>query len=129
MRVPGVQRDGKNEATITSTLAPPPLVMANKSRAPVVVRSPTKRTAVIECFNNNGLHKRNGYWCGAPEGKYISGVTVADLARDGMFSVITNLRSRSARLTELSADNLFTSTSSLLGSPNLINGVTSYLKR
>jgi hypothetical protein len=100
MRVPGVQRDGKNEATITSTLAPPPLVMANKSRAPVVVLSPTKRTAVIECFNNNGLHKRNGYWCGAPEGKHISGVTVADLARDGMFSVITNLRSRSARLTE-----------------------------
>jgi hypothetical protein len=76
------------------------LVMANKPRAPVVVLSPTKRTAMIECFNNDGLHKRNGYWCGAPEGKHISGVTVADLARDGMFSVMTNLRSRSARLTE-----------------------------
>jgi hypothetical protein len=100
MREPGVQRDGKNEATITSTLKPPASVAANKPPAPVVVLSLTKRTAVIECFNNNGLHKRNGYWCGPPEGRHISGVTVADLARDGMFSVITNLRSRSARLTE-----------------------------
>jgi hypothetical protein len=67
MREPEMRRDGKNEATITSTLAPLPLVMANKPRAPVVVLSPTKRTAMIECFNNDGLHKRNGYWCGAPE--------------------------------------------------------------
>jgi hypothetical protein len=74
--------------------------MTNKSRAPVGVLSPTKRTAVIECFNNNGLHKHNGHWCGAPEGKHISGVTVADLARDGMFSVVTNRPHGSARLTE-----------------------------
>jgi len=72
--------------------------MANKPRAPVAVLSPTKRTAVIECFGNNGLHKRNGYWWGAPESKHISGVTVADLARDGMFVIVTNLRQSSARL-------------------------------
>jgi hypothetical protein len=48
------------------------LVIANKRRAPVAVLSPTKRTAVIECFNNNGLHKRRGYWWGTPEGKHIS---------------------------------------------------------
>jgi hypothetical protein len=77
-----------------------PLVIANKRRAPVAVLSPTKRTAVIECFNNNGLHKRRGYWWGTPEGKHISGVTVADLARDGIFSVVINLRHGSARLTE-----------------------------
>ena len=100
MREPGVQRDGKNEATITSTLKPPASVTANKPPAPVVVLSPTKRTAVIECFNNNGLHKRNGYWCGPPEGKHISGVTVADLARDGMLSVERNLLHSSALLTE-----------------------------
>jgi len=100
MREPGLQRDGKNEATMTSTLTPPPLIMVNKLRAPVADLSPTKRSAVIECFNNNGLFKRNGYWWGAPEGKHISGVTVADLARDGIFSVITNLRNSSARLTE-----------------------------
>jgi len=100
MREPGLQRDGKNEGTITSTLILPPSVVANKPRAPVSGLSPTKRSAVIECFNNNGLHKRNGHWCGVPEGKHISGATVADLARDGMFSVIKNLRYSSARLTE-----------------------------
>ena len=100
MREPGLQRHGNNEATV-SALTRTPLVIANKRRAPVAVLSPTKRTAVIECcFNNNGLHKRRGYWWGTPEGKHISGVTVADLARDGIFSVVINLRHGSARLTE-----------------------------
>jgi len=74
--------------------------MKTKPRAPVDLLSLAKRTALIECFNNNGLDKRSGCWCGAPEGKHISGVTVADLARDGMFSVITNRRHGSVRLTE-----------------------------
>jgi hypothetical protein len=98
MREPGLQGDGKNEATTTSTLTL--MVIANKQRAPVAVLSPTKRTAVIECFNSNGLHKRRGYWWGTPEGKHVSGVTVADLARDGIFFVVKNLRHSSARLTE-----------------------------
>ena len=42
MREPGLQGDGKNEATVTSTLALTPLVIANKQRAPVAVLSPTK---------------------------------------------------------------------------------------
>jgi hypothetical protein len=100
MREPRLQRDAKTEVTTTSAVILPPLVMANKPRAPVAVLSPTKQTAVIECFNNNGLHKRRGHWCGGPEGKHISGVTVADLARDGMFSVIKNLQYSSAQLTE-----------------------------
>jgi hypothetical protein len=100
MREPGLQRHGNNEATVTSALTLMPLVIANKRRAPVAVLSPTKRTAVIECFNNDGLHKGRGYWWGTPEGKHISGVTVADLARDGIFSVFINLRHGSARLTE-----------------------------
>jgi hypothetical protein len=69
--------------------------------APIAVLSVTKRTAVIECFENSGLQKRNGYWGGTLEGRHISGVTVADLARDGLFSVITNRPHASARLTEL----------------------------
>jgi hypothetical protein len=72
---------------------------ANKLRASIAGLSLARRTAMIECFNNSGLQKRNGCWCGAPESKYISGVTVADLARDGMFSVITNRPHGSARLT------------------------------
>ena len=100
MREPGLKGDDKSEATVTSNLTLTPLVIANKRRVSVALLSPTKRTAVIECFNNNGLHKRRGYWWGTPEGKHISGVTVADLARDGIFSVIINLRHGSARLTE-----------------------------
>ena len=34
------------------------------------------------------------------DGKHISGGTVADLSRDGMFSVITNQQYGSAKLTE-----------------------------
>src|SRR5271170_4597176 len=100
MREPGVQRDGNKGAASTSNPSLPPVVMANKRHAPVAMLSPTKRAAIIECFSNNGLHKRNGYWCGTPEGKHISGVTVADLARDGMFSVERNLPQGSALLTE-----------------------------
>jgi hypothetical protein len=100
MREQRPQRHGGNDATVTSALTRTPLIVANKRRAPIAVLSPTKRIAVIECFNNDGLHKRRGYWSGTPEGKHISGVTVADLARDGIFSVAINLRHGSARLTE-----------------------------
>ena len=100
MREPGVQRDRTNEATTISTVTLPPLAVARKPRPPIAALSPTKRAALIECLNNNGLHKRNGYWWGTLEGKHISGVTVADLARDGMFSVERNLPHGSALLTE-----------------------------
>jgi hypothetical protein len=120
MREPRLQRGAEIEVTTTSAVTLPPLVMANKvmankvmankvmankvmanrPRAPVAVLSSTKQTAVIECFTNDGLHKDHGHWCGGPEGKHISGVTVADLARDGMFSVVKNLQYSSARLTE-----------------------------
>ena len=94
-----LQREGKNEPAITSIVMLPSLVI-EKPCAAVADLSPAKRAAVIECFNNRGLHKCNGYWCGPPEGKHISGVTVADLARDGVFTVIKNLRHGSAKLTE-----------------------------
>jgi hypothetical protein len=58
MREQRLQRHAGNDATVTSGLTGTPLVVANKRRAPIAVLSPTKRTAVIECFNNNGLHKR-----------------------------------------------------------------------
>ena len=96
----GVQGDAKRTAKTTPKLIFPAAVMANKRRAPVAILSYTKRIAIIECFSNNGLHKRSGYWCGTPEGKHISGVTVADLARDGMLSVQRNLLHSSALLTE-----------------------------
>jgi hypothetical protein len=90
----------KGRCVVRMPSTPSPKYTTNELRAPNVPLSPAKRTALIECFNNNGLHKLRGCWCGTPQGKPISGVTVADLSRDGMFSVITNRQYGSAGLTE-----------------------------
>ena len=97
-----LQRESKNEPPITSIVMLPSLVIEKPCAAVADLASQTSRRD--QCFNNRGLHKCNGYWCGPPEGKHISGVTVADLARDGVFTVIKtvikNLRHGSAQLTE-----------------------------
>ena len=69
-------------------------------RALVAILSAAKRAALITCFNAKGLTKRDGAWHGLPAGKPASGVTVADLAWDGMLTLTTDLRVVSARLTE-----------------------------
>jgi hypothetical protein len=69
-------------------------------RALIAILSSAKRNALVACFNANGLQKKDGAWHGPPDGKPVSGVTVADLARDGMLTVTTDHRLGSARLTE-----------------------------
>jgi hypothetical protein len=69
-------------------------------RALVAILSTAKRNALLACLNGNGLYKKNGAWHGPPHQKPVSGVTVADLARDGMFTLTTDHRLCSARLTE-----------------------------
>ena len=71
-----------------------------EARAMVAILSTAKRNALLACLNGNGLHKKNGAWHGSPHEKPVSGVTVADLARDGMFALTTDHRLCSARLTE-----------------------------
>jgi hypothetical protein len=73
-----------------------PLVVTGKPRASIADLSPAKQIAVIECFNNNGVHKRDGWWHGRPEGNRIAGTTVADLVRDRLLS----RQGGSAQLTE-----------------------------
>jgi hypothetical protein len=58
------------------------------------------RGGAVEGRSVTGLRKRMGCRCGTPDGKHISGLTVANLSRDGMFSVITNRQYGSAGLTE-----------------------------
>ena len=58
-----LQREGKNEPAITSIVMLPHWSSRNRARRLRISR-PAKRAAVIECFNNRGLHKCNGYWCG-----------------------------------------------------------------
>ena len=83
-------------------IAPAPVLLLAPSepRAPIAILSPAKRNALVACLNAGGLHKKDGAWHGPPGGKPVSGITTADLARDGMLTVTTNHRIGSARLTE-----------------------------
>ena len=90
------ESNGGNEPT--STLPSPRL--PREPRAPVAILSAARRSALIACFNAGGLTKKNGAWHGLPDNKPTSGVTIADLARDGMLTLSTNSRVVSARLTE-----------------------------
>ena len=76
------------------------LLAPSEPLAPIAILSPAKRNALLACFNAGRLHKKDGAWHGLPGGKPVSGMTTADLARDGMLTVTTNHRFGSARLTE-----------------------------
>jgi hypothetical protein len=78
----------------TSVLAP------GERQAPIAELSPSKRRALVSCFNAGGLNKKDGAWHGSQEGKPISGTTTADLARDGMLTLTVQHRRGSARLTD-----------------------------
>jgi hypothetical protein len=76
--IPG-ESSGRNGLICTpAPLREPPALVAILSFA--------KRNALIACFNANELRKKDGAWHGLPGGKPTSGVTVADLARDGMLT-------------------------------------------
>ena len=60
---------------------------SGENRALIAVLSPAKRAALVACLVADGLNKRSGAWHGIAGGKPISGVTVADLARDGLLSL------------------------------------------
>src|SRR5262249_38953378 len=76
------------------------LLAPSEPRAPIAILSPAKRTARVARCTAGGLHKREGAWHGPQDGKPVSGLTTADLARDGMLTVTTNHRFGSAQLTE-----------------------------
>src|SRR5499425_2108782 len=76
------------------------LLAPSEPRPPIAILSPAKRNALVAGFSAGGLHKKGGAWHGPPGGKPVSGMTTADLARDGMLTVTTNHRFGSAQLTE-----------------------------
>jgi hypothetical protein len=82
---------------------PSSVLAFNEDRAPIDILSPAKRAALIACLNGDGvLHKLDGTWSPSSVGTLetrISGVTVADLSRDGMLIVTVVGKSASARLT------------------------------
>ena len=77
------------------------LLAPDERRAPVVALSLAKRNALIACLSAEGLHKKDGAWHGPSNGKPVSGVTVADLSRDGMLTLTVDHHAGSARLTKL----------------------------
>jgi len=58
--------------------------------------SAAKQNALLTCLTNNGLEKRAGSWGGADAA--ISGLTVADLGRDGLLAI--NSKRNNAGLTD-----------------------------
>jgi hypothetical protein len=74
-----------------------------KRPAPIAILSPAKRAALIAFLRGDGtLHKSRGVWCAQPAKaceSRIYGMTIADLARDGMLTVTVNRKCASARLT------------------------------
>jgi len=77
-----------------------PVLAPREGQAPIGDLSPSKRHALVSCFNAGGLNKKDGAWHGPQGGKPISGITTADLARDGMLTLEVQQRTGSARLTE-----------------------------
>jgi hypothetical protein len=87
----------RDSAPVPAPLLP---LAPGEPRAMIAILSAAKRNALVACFNASGLHKKDGAWHGLADGKPVSGVTVADLARDGMLTLNTDRRLGSARLTE-----------------------------
>jgi hypothetical protein len=93
-------KDNAAETAPGSRVIYPSSFAPEERPAPVGDLSLTKRSALVACFKAGGLKKKDGAWHGAPGGTPVSGITTADLARDGMLTVTTNKRNGSARLTE-----------------------------
>jgi hypothetical protein len=78
-------------------------LQAGERPAPVAILSPAKRAALLAFLEGDGtLHKSRGVWTtqpATPSGARIYGMTIADLAREGMLTVNVTRKSASARLT------------------------------
>src|SRR5438477_8908905 len=94
-----------NACEHASQTGPPPpkplwLLAPGEPPAQIAILSTARRNALIACFNAGGLHKKDGAWHGSSGGMALSGVTIADLARDGLLMVTKTHRLGSAQLTE-----------------------------
>src|SRR5262249_35064580 len=68
----------------------PHSLMPNEPKAPIAILTPAKRAALIACLTGGGtLYRQRGVWVPSVSSsdKRISGITVADLGRDGMLTL------------------------------------------
>jgi len=78
------------------------LLGPGEPRAPTAILSPAKRAALCACLEGGILVRQVGVWTSPSAGpvyRPISGVTVADLGRDGMLALNILRGSASAKLT------------------------------
>jgi hypothetical protein len=83
-----------------------PGCVSDERRAPIEDLSVTKQKALILCLEGDGtLHKRSGAWTPhwEPHEARVSGVTVADLARDSLLTIVVREKRASACLTSRGA--------------------------
>lgn len=80
------------------------LLVLDETPAPIIGLSMAKHIALIECHIAGQLNKLHGSWGAEGTLARIAGVTVSDLARDGMLVVNTaSFRKATARLSERGA--------------------------
>ena len=85
----------------TSSSTPMMTLAPGERRASIELLSPRKRAALIACLKGGILRKRLGVWITPSPNdceRHISGVTVADLARDGMLTLSVRSGIASAEL-------------------------------
>jgi hypothetical protein len=97
-----LQDNAPNSGFQTELISPVPTfgVGPNERPAPIDDLSLAKRNALVACLNTGGLYRKAGAWHGSCGGKPLSGVTIADLARDGLLTVTKTDRVGSAQLTK-----------------------------
>jgi hypothetical protein len=87
----------------SAQLRPTPLrAPSDERRAPIESLTVIKQRALLLCLEGDGtLHKRSGAWTShaRPQEARVSGVTVADLARDGLLTIVVREKRASACLT------------------------------
>ena len=99
------QRHDEKPNSISEPIEPAAFLQleAGERPAPIDILSPAKRAALVAFLYGDGsLHKSRGVWTARSAiacAKRIYGVTIADLARDGMVTLTVVGKSASARLT------------------------------
>lgn len=121
----------ENSSRDPTTAATFPQLEPGERPAPIVILSAAKKAALVAFLHGDGaLHKSRGVWTASPARAScarIYGMTIADLARDGILTVTMIGKSASARLTprgawfartlaaEFAAINVTDSANSIIG--------------
>jgi hypothetical protein len=78
-----------------------PLLDDEEKRAPIAILTTAQSTALLACLKAGTLFRSCGIWTARPDqGDHpMSGITIADLAREGFMIINIAGKSKSARLT------------------------------